>query len=391
MQRAAPLLTAAAVLAGLVLASHVSAQNLGLNLSNSATTPLYVEVPYSKTLHPLTGITVEALLTYDESTLGSGWRWPTLARQGQLAGQEAWYLRVDSAQGNTRQLTFKVKTQNFGFRSVSYFFASGELKTWTHVAGTYDGAALKLFINGVLKTNLATSGAGPIVDAGNVTGNTLRIGCGATVSNAPTIEIWNGEIDEVRVWPFARTATEITATMNQQLSSVPGEVSTWNLNFAGTDSSGKNNGSLVNKPVFAQNTLKLVSVALSGTAAFGSASAGCTGTPAAGVASAPKLGNTAFAVTCLRTPSSGKGLLWIGLGQLTTPIYIGASIWVDPSKPGILLSAPVGAPNVSRVSLPIPSTSTLSGLKVHGQFLFEDLSCTPPLSSSEGLTVALLN
>jgi hypothetical protein len=372
-----------------LLATCLPAQNLGLKHSNSASTPLYVEVPYSKTLAPPTGITVEAWITYDESTLGSGWKWPTVARQGQQAGQEAWYLRVDAAQGKNRTLTFKVKTTNLGFRSVSYSFASGELKTWTHVAGTYDGANVALFINGVQKATL--SGGGAIVDAGNVTGNTMRIGCGATVNNAPTIEIWNGEIDEFRVWPFARTAAEIQATMNLQLSSVPGEVSTYNLNLTGADSSGKNNGTLVNKPVFAQNTLKLMTAALTGTNTFGTPSAACAGTPAAGISSAPKLGNKAFAITCLRTPTSGKSLVWIGLGQLTTPIYIGANIWVDPSKPGILLPVSVGATSVSRVALPVPSQSSLNGIKAHCQFVFEDLSCTKPLSSSEGLTLTVIN
>ncbi|MEE9125573.1 MAG: LamG domain-containing protein [Planctomycetota bacterium] len=372
-----------------MLATCLPAQNLGLKLSNGAISPLYVEVPYSQTLHPQTGITVEAWVTYDESTLGSGWKWPTVARQNQAAGQEAWYLRVDAAQGKARQLTFKVKTKNFGFRNASYFFAVGELKTWTHVAGTYDGTNVKIFINGVLKSTV--SGGGPLVDAGNVTGNTLRIGTGATVSNAPTIEIWNGEIEEFRIWPLARTAAEIKATMNQQLNSVPGEVSTFNLNLTGADSSGKNSGKLVNKPVFARNTLKLASTALTGTNAFGTSTARCAGTPVAGVSSAPKLGNTAFAVTCLRSPTSGKGLFWVGLGQLSTPIYIGANIFVDLSKPGILLSAPTGTPNVSRVSLPIPSTPSLSGRKVHGQFLFQDQACSTLLSSSEGLTVTLMN
>jgi len=381
----------AALLASTSLAFSLPAQNLGLKLSNSATTPLYVEAPYSKTLHPQTGITVEAWITYDESTLSSGWRYPTVARQGQLGGQEAWYLRVNAANSNSRTLTFKVKTKNSGFRSASYFFTAGELKTWTHVAGTYDGANVTLFINGVQKSTI--TGTGTIVDAGNVTGNTMRIGTGATVANAPTIEIWNGEIDEFRIWPFARTAAEITATMNQQLSSVPGEVSTFNLNLTGVDSSGKNNGTLVNKPVFAQNTLKLVSTVLTGTTAFGTATTGCVGTPTAGVSSAPKLGNKAFAITCLRSPpTSGKGLLWVGLGQLTTPIYVGANIWVDLSKPGILLPAPIGTSNVSRVTLPVPSTPSLNGLKLHGQFLFEDLPCSrTPLSSSEGLTFTVLN
>ena len=72
------------------------------------------------------------------------------------------------------------------------------------------------------------------------TGGVFRIGCGdLTVVGGET---WNGEIDEVRIWPFARSAAAIQSTMNMSLAAMPGELSTWNLDGTFVDSSGLNHG-----------------------------------------------------------------------------------------------------------------------------------------------------
>jgi glucose/arabinose dehydrogenase len=75
--------------------------------------------------------------------------------------------------------------------------------TWTHVAGTYDGATLKLFLNGVQAATLSVSGAMP------ASTGALRIG-----GNSLWGENFLGIIDDVRVYNRALTATEIQADMN---------------------------------------------------------------------------------------------------------------------------------------------------------------------------------
>ena len=74
---------------------------------------------------------------------------------------------------------------------------------WTHVAATYDGNVLALYVNGIQ--------AAQLVIAGSITTSTspLRIG-GNTIWG----EWFNGLIDEVRVYNRALTATEIQADMN---------------------------------------------------------------------------------------------------------------------------------------------------------------------------------
>jgi hypothetical protein len=74
---------------------------------------------------------------------------------------------------------------------------------WTHLALTYDGTTIRLYVNGVQVATVATSGA-----VATSTG-ALRIG-GNTVWG----EYWTGKIDEIRIYNVVRTATEIATDMN---------------------------------------------------------------------------------------------------------------------------------------------------------------------------------
>ena len=71
--------------------------------------------------------------------------------------------------------------------------------TWQHVAATYDGSAMKIYIDGVLDATLNASG--PAVANATFT-------FGRNYANSRTLD---GSIDEVRVWKRARTAAEILA------------------------------------------------------------------------------------------------------------------------------------------------------------------------------------
>jgi hypothetical protein len=76
------------------------------------------------------------------------------------------------------------------------------LNTWTHLAVTYDGATIRVYVNG---TQVATRAqTGPITTSTGV----LRIG-----GNAVWSEFFQGLIDEVRIYSRALTAAEIQADM----------------------------------------------------------------------------------------------------------------------------------------------------------------------------------
>jgi hypothetical protein len=83
---------------------------------------------------------------------------------------------------------------------------------WTHLAATYNGSTLQLFVNGVLADSRALSGALLTSDG------PLRIG-----GNGVWGEYFEGLIDDVRVYNRALTAAEIQADMMTAVERAPGQ------------------------------------------------------------------------------------------------------------------------------------------------------------------------
>lgn len=77
--------------------------------------------------------------------------------------------------------------------------------TWTHIAATFNssGGSMKIYINGVLDPNTATS---------SLSGNTDKLLIGGDIN------FFNGSLDEIRLWNTVRTETQIQANMCQKLA-----------------------------------------------------------------------------------------------------------------------------------------------------------------------------
>lgn len=89
--------------------------------------------------------------------------------------------------------------------------------TWTHVAAVFDAAQpaadrVKLFVNGVRDPLSANAGGAADVTALPVTTAPLHLGCTpAPVSSKPaTMQTFQGELDDLRMWNRALTTAEIT-------------------------------------------------------------------------------------------------------------------------------------------------------------------------------------
>ena len=78
---------------------------------------------------------------------------------------------------------------------------------WTHVAGTYDGSTMRIYINGVEAANRAQ--AGPILTS------TYDLGIGGNSLNG---QYFPGRIDEVRIYNRALNVSEIQTDMNRPIS-----------------------------------------------------------------------------------------------------------------------------------------------------------------------------
>ena len=82
------------------------------------------------------------------------------------------------------------------------------INRWYHVAGTYDGSTIKIYVDGVLQ------GSNP---ANISIGNTAPLTFGFH-DMAGWLYYLTGDLCEVRIWNFARTASEIQADMNLSLT-----------------------------------------------------------------------------------------------------------------------------------------------------------------------------
>ena len=75
--------------------------------------------------------------------------------------------------------------------------------TWTHLAATYDGATLRLYVNSAQVASVARTGTLA------TSSNPLNIGGDTFYS-----QYFAGRIDDVRVYANALTAAEIQTDMN---------------------------------------------------------------------------------------------------------------------------------------------------------------------------------
>jgi hypothetical protein len=94
---------------------------------------------------------------------------------------------------------------------------------WTHVAGVYDGATMKIYINGTLENTV------------DQTGDLKESDFDMYIGKAPWTNYnnFNGQMDELRIWNVARTQAQIQYAMNRSLAgNEEGLVAYWPFNDA---------------------------------------------------------------------------------------------------------------------------------------------------------------
>jgi hypothetical protein len=145
----------------------------------------------SASLHLTSAVTLEA------------WVNPSVAPTGWVdviyKAVDNYYLEAASSNGN-KPGTGVLLTSTA--EPLAYGTAQLAASTWTHLAMTYDGTTLKMYVNGVLATS--TTQAGTITTSTNA----LQIGGDTTYG-----QYFNGLIDEVRVYNIALTQAQIQSDM----------------------------------------------------------------------------------------------------------------------------------------------------------------------------------
>lgn len=159
----------------------------------------YVSVADSNSLDLTNKMTIEAWV---RPTASSGWRTVMMKENSnemaygmyarESSNRPSGWLRINPTSGSS--------------------FSAGAtpgltLNAWTHMATTYDGTTLRLFINGVQRASRATTGSM------YTTSGPLKFG-----GNAIWGEYFAGQLDEIRIYNRALSSTEIQTDMNTAIT-----------------------------------------------------------------------------------------------------------------------------------------------------------------------------
>lgn len=175
---------------GTVVGATWNAANLNFDGVND-----YVTIPNSPTIN-LTGnsMTVMAWVKWEiEPTTGNSWA--SIVNKN-ADGQ----FRLHHNPQNTK---FEFAVSTVGSGGVVFSTTTPVINRWYHVTGVYDGAAIRILVDGQLEGSVAVSG--------NLTGSTspLNIGNRAITND----RFFAGEIDDVRLYNNALNQSEISLAM----------------------------------------------------------------------------------------------------------------------------------------------------------------------------------
>lgn len=121
-----------------------------------------------------------------------------------VGGEEKALLRIGDAGIDNNRPQF-VLHLNGGYISLD---ANSTLNTgeWYHIAGTWDGSTMKLYINGIEDASVSQSGPMGTTSSSTVIGGTSN-----------SVRMLEGKMDETRIWNDARTEAEIRQNMYREL------------------------------------------------------------------------------------------------------------------------------------------------------------------------------
>lgn len=204
-------------------AGCVTAPSLALRLANTAAgSPGYVRVSDSSTLRPVR-FTIEAWVTprgngVGFTTDGGGASVVAKPRLGSVGTYIAsWVLSWEPVSGT---FIFGV-TSTFNSQGV---YARGSLpvrvNTTGHVAFTFDGSFLRLYVNGVLDTQVAYPYAAVYYGSEPVLIGAAEYGVGY-------YRRFDGEIDELRIWDHARSNEQVLGSMHCRIGNDSGLVASY--------------------------------------------------------------------------------------------------------------------------------------------------------------------
>ncbi|WP_158859277.1 LamG-like jellyroll fold domain-containing protein, partial [Lunatibacter salilacus] len=160
----------------------------GLALNLPGTTNRYAEVNNAPSLNISDAITLSA------------WIRPTSVQTKSIMGksvQNGYEINITNAGKIEFWINWTANNLTYHLLSNSNYVANGA--TWTHVAATFDGLSMKIYLNGVEDNSRTFSSPATILNNNSI----LRIGAWGTDFR------WTGGLDDLRIYHGALNANEI--------------------------------------------------------------------------------------------------------------------------------------------------------------------------------------
>lgn len=184
----------------LLSGSFATAQTAGTGLSFNADASNTVSIPASPSLNISSAITIET------------WMYPTSRNSIQNVFSKA------TSSGNTgyifprtvdgwANVQFLLYINGYGWQTLSVPYGTAKRNQWHHLAATYDGYYMSIYIDGVL------AGSQPFAGSIAVNNQPLTIGGHPGFAN----EYFSGTLDESRIWNRALTPCEINNNLTCEL------------------------------------------------------------------------------------------------------------------------------------------------------------------------------
>ena len=189
-----------------------------------------MSTPDNPSLNP-TQISIEAWIKAD-SWAANSWQNVIVSKDGWAAGDQGYTLRA----GANGVLSFNLSGGGVWREVMSApTMATGK---WYHVAGTYDGATMRIYING--------EEVGTTAYAGSITNGNYNLTIGGAAFTAGGPRYFDGVIDEIRMWNEPITQTEIRDYMCKKLDpshpSITALIAHYNFDSPGFLLDGSTNG-----------------------------------------------------------------------------------------------------------------------------------------------------
>jgi hypothetical protein len=315
-----------ALAAALSLPSTALAQS-AVHLTNTSTSiDSYVRIPHSAALTPQQ-FTLETWI----KPSGAGYGVTTDALGACLIGKSreaavgtflaSWLLGYVPSSGKV----YLHLTHIYGSQGATLFGSTViPIGTSAHVAATFDGTEMKLYVNGVLDASATFPYTGVYYGTEDVLLGACNFGAGY-------YRRFDGTLDDVRIWDHARDQREIALERNCRLSgSEPGLLAyyTFNAPSAIDDSGHGHNGAIVGAASSYVAELVALPQCVSPTLIYctgGTTTHGCVASMSStGIASASQ--SSGFVLSATNVESDKSGLIFYGLsGPIATPWQGGSS------------------------------------------------------------------